>query len=33
LAKPIKEIGEHSVEIRLQGDLVASVKVVVAAEE
>jgi len=33
LAEPIKELGEHSVEIRLQGDLVASVKVVVAAEE
>ncbi len=33
LAEPIKELGEHAVEIRLQGDLVANVKVVVAAEE
>ena len=33
LDEPIKELGEHSVEIRLQGDLVARVKVVVAAEE
>jgi large subunit ribosomal protein L9 len=33
LDEPIKELGEHSVEIRLQRDLVAKVKVVVAAEE
>ena len=33
LDEPIKELGEHSVEIRLQGELVARVKVVVAAEE
>jgi large subunit ribosomal protein L9 len=32
LDEPIKELGEHAVEIRLQGDLVARVKVVVAAE-
>ena len=31
--EPIKELGEHAVEIRLQGDLVARVKVLVAAEE
>jgi large subunit ribosomal protein L9 len=33
LDEPIKELGEHSVEIRLQGELTARVKVVVAAEE
>lgn len=33
LEEPIKEIGEHAVEIRLQRDLLARVKVVVAAEE
>jgi large subunit ribosomal protein L9 len=33
LDEPIKELGEHVVEIRLQRDLVAKVKVVVAAEE
>jgi large subunit ribosomal protein L9 len=33
LDEPIKEIGEHVVEIRLHRDLVARVKVVVAAEE
>ena len=33
LPDPIKELGEHSVEIRLQHGLVARVKVVVAAEE
>jgi len=33
LDEPIKELGEHSVEIRLQGELVARLKVVVAAEE
>jgi large subunit ribosomal protein L9 len=32
LAEPIKELGEHDVEIRLQHGLVAKVKVVVAAE-
>ena len=32
LDEPIKEIGEHAVEIRLQRDLVARVKVVVTAE-
>ena len=32
LDEPIKELGEHAVEIRLQGDLVARVKVVVTAE-
>ncbi len=33
LDDPIKELGEHAVEIRLGRDLVARVKVVVAAEE
>jgi len=33
LDEPIKELGEHAIEIRLSGDLVAKVKVVVAAEE
>ncbi len=33
LDEPIKEIGEHEVEIRLHRDLLARVKVVVAAEE
>jgi large subunit ribosomal protein L9 len=33
LDEPIKELGEHVVEVRLQRDLVARVKVVVAAEE
>jgi len=33
LDEPIKELGEHAVEIRLQRDLVAKVKVTVAAEE
>ena len=33
LAEPIKELGEHAVEIRLQRDLVARVKITVAAEE
>ena len=32
LDEPIKELGEHAVEIRLQRDLVAKVKVVVSAE-
>jgi len=32
LDEPIKELGEHSVEIRLQRDLIAKVKVVVSAE-
>jgi large subunit ribosomal protein L9 len=32
LEEPIKELGEHAVEIRLQRDLVAKVKVVVSAE-
>ena len=32
LDEPIKELGEHTVEIRLQRDLVAKVKVVVSAE-
>jgi large subunit ribosomal protein L9 len=32
LEEPIKELGEHVVEIRLQGDLVAKVKLVVTAE-
>ena len=32
LDEPIKELGEHIVEIRLQRDLVAKVKVVVSAE-
>jgi large subunit ribosomal protein L9 len=32
LEEPIKELGEHSVEIRIHGDLVARVKVVVAPE-
>ena len=32
LDEPIKELGEHSVEIRLGRDLLARVKVVVAAE-
>jgi large subunit ribosomal protein L9 len=32
LDEPIKELGEHAVEIRLQGDLVARVKVVAAEE-
>ena len=33
LDDPIKEVGEHAVEIRLQGNLVARVKVTVVAEE
>jgi len=33
LDEPIKELGEHAVEIRLQRDLVARIKVTVAAEE
>ena len=33
LDEPIKELGEHTVEVRLLRDLVARVKVVVAAEE
>jgi large subunit ribosomal protein L9 len=33
LDEPIKELGEHTVEVRLQRDLVARVKVVVAPEE
>jgi large subunit ribosomal protein L9 len=33
LDEPIKELGEHAVEIRLGRDLVARVKVTVAAEE
>jgi large subunit ribosomal protein L9 len=33
LDEPIKELGERSVEIRLQRDLVARLRVVVAAEE
>jgi large subunit ribosomal protein L9 len=33
LDEPLKELGEHSVSIRLQGDLVATVKVTVAPEE
>ena len=32
LDEPIKELGEHAVQIRLQRDLVATVKVVVSAE-
>ena len=32
LDEPIKELGEHAVEIRLHRDLVAKVKVVVSAE-
>ena len=33
LDEPIKELGEHAVEVRLGRDLVARVKVTVAAEE
>jgi len=33
LAEPIKELGEHTVEIRLQSEIVARVKVTVAPEE
>jgi large subunit ribosomal protein L9 len=33
LDEPIKELGEHTVEIRLQSDLVARVRVTVALEE
>lgn len=33
LDEPLKELGEHSVAIRLQRELVATVKVTVAAEE
>ena len=33
LDEPIKELGEHAVEIRLARDMVARVKVTVAAEE
>jgi large subunit ribosomal protein L9 len=33
LDEPIKELGEHAVEIRLQRDLVARLKLVVAPEE
>jgi large subunit ribosomal protein L9 len=33
LDEPIKELGEHTVEVRLQSELVARVKVTVAPEE
>ena len=32
LAEPIKDAGEHTVQVRLQGDLLASVKITVTAE-
>ena len=32
LAEPIKDAGEHTVQVRLQGDLLASVKITVNAE-
>ena len=32
IAEPIKDAGEHTVQVRLQGDLLASVKITVTAE-
>jgi len=33
LSEPIKELGEHTVELRLHSEVVASLKIVVAAED
>jgi len=33
MAEPIKELGEHTVELRLHGGVAASLKIVVAAED
>ena len=32
IAEPIKDAGEHTIQVRLQGDLLASVKITVTAE-
>jgi large subunit ribosomal protein L9 len=33
MSEPIKEVGEHSVELRLHSEVAASIKIVVAAED